>query len=175
MSYVKVVIAEQEGLTALGLLLHAELDPLLGPLYAAARENQIRRLKEAEHAAMMSCWTPLFDPIGYDNVFETLNELWLPSGLHVRLADGSLRDPLQLSDAELDGLYTEQVKQLDAMVDQRQQQKRSSDAKCAAATEALAATVQAVSPEAASAARALRDLAQKIRQSGLESLAGGNP
>jgi len=155
--------------TALGAYSHqlnAELMPILVGLWKAGKQNEAQRLHDAMYSRDNPC-TSLF-PKGSEKIgpphyaaLDKLVELWIVS-------------PSE-SDMDLDKQYNEQLDQLNAVLAQWQELKRSSDAQCSAATETLATVVQGVSPNDASAVRSLRELAQKIRKSGIESLAADKP
>jgi hypothetical protein len=87
-----------------------------------------------------------------------------------------MTDPkMPVVNGDFDGNYTQQLKRLQAIIEQWQQNKRSAEQQCATATEELSTTVQAVSPDSATAVRRLRELAQKLRQNGMESFSDNKP
>jgi hypothetical protein len=160
------------GLGAYGHQLQAELMPIQVGLWKAGRQKEAQRFQDAWHSQDNPCtfvfsYTTPESFRDFQNANRTLSELWAghsyPEG------------PENLSDAELDQQYAEQLKKLESAIAQFRPVKLSSETKCAMETEKLATVVEAVSPNATSTVQSLRELANKIRKSGIESLADGHP
>ncbi|HEX2712079.1 MAG TPA: hypothetical protein VHM88_07635, partial [Candidatus Acidoferrales bacterium] len=183
MSVLKLRAAEEQGRAVLNKLQEAEVERSARAALSRGDRNTTQRIIDASVQGVKMCILPDFR--GYEQTLFRLIRLWLPD--YGRYCGGEdIKDPLiydcarkvqvgepdpQVSDAELDAAldqaYTQELDRLDAIIAQRAQEMPSYAAGCAAATEALA---KIASPNAPSPV--LLEVAQKIRQNGIEALAG---